>query len=162
MKKGIIFIFIIVILLTSGCTKNENEVSNQKLVHEHCTRLATAKEGINVNLSYEIYYKGEVLTKLEATEEVETADVEVQNQYENAYKSIHSNYEGLKYYNTSVTKKDNKITSKIIIDYEKIDVDKLIEIEGEEDNIFENKIPKVDKWKSLAKSIGTTCEKVTE
>ena len=39
-------------------------------------------------------------------------------------------------------------------------IDKLIEIEGEEDNVFENKIPKVSKWLDLSKKFGTTCELV--
>ena len=51
-----------------------------------------------------------------------------------------------------------RIIRKIIDD--KVDIDKLIEIEGEEDNIFENKIPKVSKWLDLSKKFGTTCELV--
>ena len=43
-----------------------------------------------------------------------------------------------------------------------IDIDKLIDIEGEKDNIFENKVAKVDKWLELAKRLGTKCELVEE
>ena len=48
------------------------------------------------------------------------------------------------------------------INYDKVDVRKILSIEGEKDNIFENNKAKVEKWKSLAKKFGTKCEEVEE
>ena len=53
---------------------------------------------------------------------------------------------------------DTTVISDITINYEKIDVEKLLEIEGEEDNIIENGKAKVEKWLTLAKKFGTECE----
>ncbi len=162
MKKIILILIILITVITlTGCS-GSNTLTSNKLQHDHCTRNATAGEGIDVSLSYELYYKGDVLKKLESTEQVKTEDSATLDEYENAYKGIHKNYEGLKYYDTKVKRTNNSVTSTIIINYEKIDIDKLIEIEGEEDNIFEDKVPKVDKWKELAKKIGTTCETVSK
>ena len=66
------------------------------------------------------------------------------------------------YYDTKVTRGDTSVTRNAIINYDKIDIEKLLEIEGEEDNIIENGEAKVDKWLSLAKKFGTKCELVEE
>ena len=47
------------------------------------------------------------------------------------------------------------------IDYEKVDVSKLIALEGEEDNIYENNIPKLNKYLELGKKVGVTCSEST-
>ena len=168
MKKISIFIFLfLIIVLLSGCEdKKEKEVIiNNKTIntvsmeHKHCTREATATNA-EVKLEYDIYYTGEKLNILESKEEIISADDEVLNTYESAYKSIHANYEGLDNYDTKVVRGDTTVISTISINYDEIDINKLIEIEGEEDNIFVNKVPKVSKWLEFAKKFGTKCELV--
>ena len=156
-----------ILFFMSACTNNTVEVNGEKvdtskMIHEHCTRAGSAGSGIDVNLSYEIYYTGEILNIIESTERVETTQANTLDLYENAYKSIHKNYEGLDYYDAEVERTNNSVTSHITINYDKIDIGKLISIEGEDDNVFENKIPKVEKWKELAKKVGTKCSKVEE
>lgn len=162
----LLFIVIFLVVLLCGCKSKDKEViinnkpvNTSKMEHKHCTREATAT-GAEVKLEYDIYYTGNNLNILKSKEEIISADDEILNTYEEAYKSIHANYEGLDYYDTSVIRGDTTVTSNISINFDEIDIDKLIEIEGEEDNIFVNKIPKVDKWISLAKKFGTTCELV--
>ena len=67
-------------------------------------------------------------------------------------------YEGLKYYDNIVTRTDNSIISDTTINYAKIDIDKLLEIEGEEDNVIENGKVKLSTWLNFAKKFGVTCE----
>ena len=161
MKKVILTICIgIISIVLVGCDNNNKEVISKEKIHEHCTRNGIVENG-SALLSYEIYYTGDVLNLLEAIEEVSSSNSDLLDQYENAYKEIHKHYEGLNYYVTSVVRKDDRVTSTIRIDYDKIDINKLIEIEGEEDNIFEEKIPKASKWKELAKKVGTKCEIVS-
>ena len=109
-----------------------------------------------------MYYTGEILNILKSEEKVISSDQDVLTTYENAYKKIHTNYAGLDYYDTEVVRGDTTVTSTITINYDKIDIDKLLAIEGEEDNIIENGEAKVDKWLTLAKKFGTKCEDVTE
>lgn len=156
MKRYLIIILLLLLIpIVSGCDKSTK-------IHEHCTRSATAGEDVEVNLSYELYYENDVLEKLESVEQVISKNTIMLDTYETAYKDIHQNYHDLKYYETNLERKDNSVTSTIIINYAKIDIDKLIEIEGEEDNIFENKVPKASKWKDLAKKLGAKCEIVTD
>ena len=154
MKKYTIILLLIIPFIT-GCGTSEK-------MHEHCTRTATAGDDVDVKLEYDLYYKDDVLLKLESVEQITSKDEETLDTYESAYKNIHKNYEGLKYYDTSVNREKESVTSKIVIEYKKIDIDKLIEIEGEEDNIFENKVPKASKWKELAKKLGAKCEVVED
>lgn len=166
MKKISIIIVLFLVILLCGCESKDNEiiinnkpVNTSKMEHKHCTREATAT-GAEVKLEYDIYYTGSTLNILKSQEKVISANEEILNIYEEAYKNVHSNYSGLDYYDTEVIRGDTTVTSNISINYDEIDIDKLIEIEGEEDNIFINKVPKVDKWLELAKKFGTTCELV--
>ena len=169
MKKiSIIISLLLVIFLICGCEEkkekiiiNNEPINTSTMEHKHCTREASAT-GAEVKLEYDIYYTGDVLNILKSREEVISADDELLNTYEEAYKKIHANYEGVDYYDTEVIRGDTTVTSIMNINYDKIDVSKLIEIEGEEDNIFENNVPKASKWLSFAKKFGTTCELVED
>ena len=134
-------------------------VDENTKVHEHCTRTGVVSNG-SADLSYEIYYTGTRLNRVESTERVTSDSTEVLDQYEGSYKAIHAHYEGLDHYETKVIRADNSVTSKIIIDYDHIDIDELIAIEGEENNVFEDKVPKIAKWKELAKKVGMQCSVV--
>lgn len=147
MKK---LLLICLILLLCGC-------SNGTIIHEHCTRSGTISGDGSVELNYELYYKDDVLLKLESYETVYSEDSNLLDTYYDAYNKIHNNYKNLEYYNTKLDRSDSYVSSTMIIDYKNIDIDKLIQIEGEEDNIFENNIPKVSKWKEFAKKVGTKC-----
>ena len=61
---------------------------------------------------------------------------------------------------TEVIRGDTSVTRKTTINYDKINIKDLLDIEGEEDNIIENGEAKVEKWISLAKKFGTKCEEV--
>ena len=95
---------------------------------------------------------------MHAIEKVTSGDQSRLEEYEVAYKNISSHYEGLEYYNTSIIRDSNSVTNNTIINYEKIDIDKLLEIEGEEDNVVENGKVKLSTWLGFAEKFGTTCE----
>jgi len=153
MKK--IFILIGILFSLCGCSSNE-----KNLIHEHCSRVGTISLDGRAELNYELYYTGDVLIKLESYESVYSDDSIVLDTYQDAYQKIHDNYKDIKYYSTELKRDDKSVKSIMIIEYDKIDIDKLIEIEGVEDNIFDNKIPKASKWKEFAKKVGTSCSKV--
>lgn len=176
MKKISLFITILLgTLLLTGCestnttnntineiVSNGETINTKKMEQLHCTRTGVAGSGIEASLKYDVFYTGENINIVHSMEKVITADENTLDTYENAYRRIHSHYEGLEYYDTSVTRGDTAVSSDIVINYDKIDIDKLIEIEGEEDNIFENKVPKLEKWLALGKKLGISCEKGEE
>ncbi|MBR2678704.1 MAG: DUF1307 domain-containing protein [Bacilli bacterium] len=170
-KISLLIILLVCVLVISGCDSSEKTVKTSntnsnvktgKMVHKHCTRAATAGEGIDVSLNYELYYTDDLLNVLHSEEKVTSENSESLDTYEKAYKDIHANYKGLKYYDTDVVRDENSVTSIIHINYDKVNIAALIDIEGEEDNIFENGQAKVDKWISLSKKFGTKCTVVND
>ena len=170
MKKKVIFLLIIGLFLV-GCQDNEeskdstvsssSNASSNVMIHQHCTRSGSLSGG-EVELNYELYSTGEVLNRLESYEKVISSNSDILNTYEDAYKKINQNYEGLQYYDSSVLRENDFVLNTIKIDYDHIDIKKLLDIEGEEDNIIEDGVAKVDKWWELAKKFGTTCTEVKD
>ena len=141
-KKYLILLILIAFLV--GCenqeetqnreiTSEKQEVNTSETGHKHCTRQATAGSGINVELNYDLYYTGENINILHSEEKVMSASSKDLDTYEEAYKKIHANYNGLQYYDAKVDRGDTTVTSDIIINYDKIDIDALLDIEGEEE-----------------------------
>ena len=168
-KINYIILLLIGILFITGCTSSKNQVisngekvTTKEMVHKHCTRQGNGTSGVDVSLNYDIYYTGDILNILVSEEKVTASNQDSLTQYEDAYKKIHENYKGLEYYDTKVERTDDSVTSSITINYDKIDIEKLLEIEGEEDNIIENKQAKVTKWLELAKKFGTKCKEVED
>ena len=188
MKKNklskLVLIMMMVVLLT-GCGSNEssttsnnaNRNSNNSRSNESttpnssvsesdttgmekltCSREASAGSGVDVNLDYEIYYQGEYIQILHSTEQVVTDDQDTLDEYEDAYKGIYKNYEGLKYYDNTVTRTNDSVTSDTVINYGKIDTDKLLAIEGEDYNVIKDGKVKLDDWLEFAEQFGTKCE----
>lgn len=171
-KNKVIFLTILMLLLVTGCNNGTETNSNATTNNNsdaiignsvdtsiiNCTREATAKDNIEASFNYQIYYKGDYITLLHATEKVSSTDSNNLDTYENAYKNIKKRYNGLKYYDTKITRDDTSVTNDTTINYEKIDTNKLLEIEGSEDNVIENGKVKLETWMKFAKKLGVTCD----
>lgn len=147
-------IVLVMVLLLAGCGSN-SAVSSDGV--KKCTRTGTVTNG-STEMNYEVYYKGEYVVLLHSTEKIISDSSSVLDTYEEAYKSIFKQYEGLEYYDNKITRSSNSVTNEITINYEKIDMGKLLDIEGEENNVIENGKVKLDTWLSFAKKYGVTCE----
>ncbi len=169
-KKIFILILVCTVFLTACSSKKEQTkvesngevINTSSMKHKKCTRTGNAGTGIDVSLNYDLYYTGDILNILHSEEKVVATNESDLDTYEEAYKKIYKNYEGLKYYDAKVERGDTSVTSDLTINYDKIDIDALLSIEGEEDNIIENGKAKVDKWITLAKKFGTKCEDVDD
>lgn len=139
-------------------SNNRIETDTENMKKLSCTRDADAGAGIDVNLSYEVYYQGEYIQILYSKEQVISDDQDVLDEYENAYRSIDKNYEGLKYYDISIVRTEDSVTDETVINYGKIDIDKLLEIEGEEDNVIKDGKVKLDDWLEFTEPFGMKCE----
>lgn len=174
MKKisSLILLIIVSLFIVTGCNSQSNNKANNQVIsngekvdtktmkHKHCTRSADAGTNTDMVLEYDVYYTGEKLNLLISHEELKTEDQDMLKEYEDAYKKIATYYEGLEYYEQEVTKTSNSVTNKTTINYDKIDIKKLLAIEGEDDNIVENGEAKVDLYLALLKRFGGKCEDV--
>ncbi len=185
-KKIISLLLILILTITSsGCgsntVKKENEkdkkpINNNNALYDKgylevleedtknmekmtCTRQGNGINGAKANLNYTLYYQGEYLQILHSKEQVLTTNQDILTEYQNAYINIYKNYENLKYYETSIVREEGSVTNDTIINYSKLDTNKLLEIEGEEDNIIKDGKVKLDDWLKFAEKLGTTCEK---
>ena len=116
-------IVLVMVLLLAGCGSN-SAVSSDGV--KKCTRTGTVTNG-STEMNYEVYYKGEDVVLLHSTEKIISDSSSVLDTYEEAYKSIFKQYEGLEYYDNKITRNSNSVTNEITINYEKIDMGKLQE-----------------------------------
>ena len=179
MKKISLIVFCLILLLVTGCSSDKEEsstledlTSSSKEANSSidssgsgklmCTRDASAGEGIEVDLNYEIEYENGYIQVLHSNEKITSSDSESLDEYEAAYKKIAANYKGLKYYDTEVTRTSTEVINDTVINYAKIDMDKLLDIEGEEDNVIKDGKVALSTWLEFAEQFGTTCEEVAE
>lgn len=175
MKKNKIVSIIVIcflFLLIVGCdNKNKDDISVPKfdnskyntkgLEKTTCVRNTDTESGTDIDIEIELYSdKDGYLQILKTKETVKSTDKETLKEYHNAYKKVFSVYENMEYYDNTVENTNSTVTSTTYINYGKIDIDKLIEIEGTENNvkITDGKV-KLSDWKDFAKKYGTTCSK---
>lgn len=157
-KSRIVFILFLSLMLITGCLSNEEK--DYKVMH--CTRDAksTAGDNVNIKLSYQIYYKDDYVKKVIATDEVTSSDSSVIEQYASSYKKIYASYDGLEHFSNKIDVSTHSMTSVTEIDYAHIDTDRLLEIEGKDDNVIDKdgKVPLKD-FIAFYEKYGADCEK---
>ena len=153
--KKIIFsltIFLTVVLFTAGCGSS-NKVT--------CTLESDqSASGYKLKAEYNIYYDGDVVTKVDTTETIESSNNSILSYFEKATKEQYkTNNEKYKGYDYEVTNKDGKVVSKVTVDYSKQDLKKFVEDNPAMES-FVNKDNKLtlDGVKSMYESVGATCK----
>ncbi|MBR6948859.1 MAG: DUF1307 domain-containing protein [Bacilli bacterium] len=167
MKKIIksIILVISVLLLTAcgtedmekGITVSSKTDTSNKNGTLLCSRSAEAQNNAKASFIYEIDYKNGYITKLHSKEEITSSSDEVLDTYEEAYRNIFKAYEDLKYYDNNITRSKSSVVSDTTIDYSKVDIEKLKEIEAQEDSIIKNGKVSLKDWLTFAETFGTTC-----
>lgn len=130
-RKLFLIVLLCSIFIVSGC-KSDHDYDVV-----HCTRTASLNDSnTTVDLKYEIYYENEYVKKTVSTEQITSSDQNTLSEYESSYNKVFDQYRDIKYYNNTITKKDNSLISVTKIDYTKVDFNRIVEIEGEKGNIF--------------------------
>lgn len=179
-KSKCLLLIIILLLLVIGCKKDEPEIINMSGTDEKFNdvaeyninikgsgRLQCVRDvnitGLEDDFRYYVTYKNGVITMLHSKEKVTGTNQELLDEYEEAYKSIKDQYKGLRYYDITVTRDENSVIYDTVINYEKIDMKKLKEIEpdieGQVDIYKGNKLM-LKTWWEFSKEMGMTCKGV--
>ena len=154
MKKFVFSMALVLttILFVTGCG------SSEKIT---CTLESDqSASGYKLKSEYVIYSDGEVVSKVETTETVESTNNTVLAYFEKTlkeqYKTNNDKYKG---YDYEVTNKDGKVVSSVTIDYSKMNLNKFIE-DNEAMKSFVNSDNKltVKGVKSMYESVGATCK----
>ena len=152
MKKKILLfsgIFIFLVLIT-GCSKESGNLMT-------CTR-SMNQNNIKTNLKYSVSYDGDYVTRVKSVETIETDSEDILNSYKSHIESLCSPYKDVDYYKYDVEVNDNKLTSTVDINYEKVDTDKLLEIDSANGQLIKDGKIKVSDIKSVYESLGAICE----
>lgn len=157
--KVISIVLVMIICFVCGCESDNKKVSNKSSNVLKCTRTAVSQGDISTSLKYSIYYSGEYVTKTVSIEKITSDNDSVLEQYKEAYEKVFEGYKDIPYYDNKVEKYGDTVTSTTVIDYLKVDTKLLLEIEGEEGNIYD-KDGKVRKETlvNLYKKYGAKCE----
>lgn len=151
--KKFIFLLPIFILCLTGC-------GNEKTGSIVCTLSSKdAVNGYQLNSTYKINYKGEIVESVE-TEEVVTSDKEeilstFETSLNNTYKKTNDTYGGYTY---KVTKEDGKVTSKVTIDYSKMDIEQFVTDQPALKSYVKDNKLLTDGLKSMYETLGATCK----
>lgn len=167
-KKWMILLMGIALFFT-GCDKEQGGIQatsidtskydTKKFSYITCKRDTSTEDNSKVDIQYEIYYnEKDDVEVLKSREEVTSSNQKVLEKYKNAYENIYSVYNDLEYYDHEIIEEEGKIISVTYINYGKVSMDRLMEIEGYEDNVkVTNGKIKLEDWKSFAKKYGTQC-----
>ena len=149
--KKIIILGVALLILVTGCgTKQE-----KKMI---CTRTSNMN-GVKIDLRYEVTYQGNNVNKVESTEKVESDSKETLNTYKEAVENLYSNFDNIENYKYNVIIEGYTLTSTVNIDYTKIDINELLEIDSSVQQLLnDNKKVDLDKITQVYESAGAVCE----
>lgn len=151
MKKLKLLLVVLLALIVTGCGKAEEKTMT-------CTRTLN-QDGLKMEFNYTVTYQGDYVKTVKSVEKVTSDDPTVLDTYKSAVEQLYAPYEKLDYYDTKVTIEGNTMTSTADINYEKIDVDKLIELDSANKQMFTDGKIKVETMESVYNQVGATCTK---
>ncbi len=151
MKKLKLLLVVLLGLMVTGCGQTEEKTMT-------CTR--TLKQGnVSMDLKYTVKYKGDYVTRVSSVEKVTSDDAAVLDTYKTATEELYKTYKDIKYYDTKVTIDGDTLTSTADINYEKIDMDKLVETDSAIGQLLTDGKIKVETMEEMYNQLGATCKK---
>lgn len=153
MKKKILFVLPILMLVLTGCGKEE---TGQVV----CTLKSNdVVSGYQIESKYTINYKGDFVKSVETVETVTSESQKFLSAFEStikdSYKKADEAYGGYTY---DVKKDGNKVISTVTIDYSSMNLKKFIEDQPILKSYTENNKLKTSGAKVIYENLGATCE----
>ena len=146
-----VFLGVFILFLVTGCGNSDNTSSMT------CTRTMD-QNNIKTSLKYNVEFKDGYVLRIKSVETVETSSSDILDTYKEQIESLYSPYQDVDYYANNVNIEDNKLTSKVDINYEKVDTDRLLEIDSANGQLIKDGKISVNDIKSVYESLGAICE----
>lgn len=153
MKKKIA-ISIVMIIMIFCCTACNPETGTMT-----CTMSSYPTDGITLRSTYTAEYENNIVRTLETTEQVTAEDKDNLEVYEERIQELYQGYQGIDYYENKTEIKGNTLTSTTNINYEKVDTDKLIEVDSDNGGIIKNGKVNIDDLREMYEQNGCNCKK---
>lgn len=154
MKKYIlIFSSVICLIFIIVLSVYYNKYRNNIMI---CT-YSTEADVYSMKTKYVVKYKNKVVNNVSTEEIFIKNDPTTLNEYKSTLENMYMPYNNLKYYDYSITIKDNQVISKTNINYKKLDMKKFIEIDSNNKSILTNNKVSIKKLKKIYKNNGARC-----
>lgn len=151
MKKiSIILLLTIAVVLCSACESKSGKVT--------CTSTTSPNETTTLKSEYNITYKDGYVTELKTKETIKTATKSDLDTYKEALENVYAEYNKLDYYQNSISIEDDTLISTTVINYNKVDTKKLIEIDQNNAELVKNGKVSYSDVKKMYESAGATCK----
>lgn len=153
MKKKIA-ISIVMIIMIFCCTACNPETGTMT-----CTMSSYPTDGITLRSTYTAEYENNIVKNLETMEQVTAEDKDNLEVYEERIQELYQGYQGIDYYQNKTEIKGNTLTSTTNINYEKVDTNKLIEVDSDNGGIIKNGKVNIDDLREMYEQNGCNCKK---
>lgn len=150
--KKVILLGLAILLCLTGCGNKEESLK--------CTLSSKdVVNGYSIESTYNINAKNDLVESVDTVEEVTSDSKEVlktfETQLNDTYKKMNETYGGYEY---SISIDGDKLTSKVTIDYNKMNIDQFIKDQPTLKSYVEKGKLKLDGIKSMYEALGATCE----
>ena len=138
MKKKTLLLILVIGIIT-GCAPKTGTMT--------CTMKTYPTKGITIRSTY-------IATEKITAEEKDNLEV-----YQEKIDELYADYQDIDYYQNNTKIKGNTLTSTTLIDYNKVDTDKLIEVDSGNAGVIKNGKVEINNLEKLYKQNGCNCKK---
>ena len=154
MKKPVlsilVILFLVVIIFIVVITRIDFN-------HLLCTYTSKV-DNLTIKATHSISIKDKYVTTLITKEVLSSNDVDTLYNYKSLLEDKYSKYQDIKYYDNKMTISNNELIITTKIDYQKIDVTKLIEIDKNNKQLFTNNKVYYKDLKKQYEQLGAICK----
>lgn len=111
-----------------------------------------------VTATYNVWYQGEIVSKIKSIESLTSSNESTLEDYREKMSTLYSPYSGIDYYNYNINQKGNQVSVTLDVNYEKVDVEKLISIDPNNESFFHEGKVYLSTLLDLYENVGVICD----
>ncbi len=145
------------IVIPDAVKKSSTELEDGTIKTMKC-HLSKTESGALFDLSYFADYKGSYVTNIRSNEKIASDNTSTLETYKQMVEQNYEPFDEVEYYNYSVKIDGDTLISTTDIDYSKIDIDKVLQIDPSSSALIKNGKININTLKKAYESIGATCD----
>lgn len=149
-SKILLPLFIVVIL--TGCSSKNYKSKTCSL------SLQNTEDNYTLTLTRDIYYDGEYVMNTVSHDKIEASNNAILNKYEKQFEDVKKQYDGIKYYDVTISNNGGMLDAVTKVDYTKVDTNKIIKITNNNDLFEKDGKLKVSKLIKSYEDQGLECK----
>ena len=143
----------------SGNDSSNEESKEQVMICHNSSSQTSSQNNVKLDLTYTVYYVDDYVTRVKSVEEVESDDTDLLEAYQDQVEKIYEPYKNVRYYDYEVVISGKRLTSRVDIDYEHIDTDKLIDIDSSNATLIKDGKVAIYNIENIYKQKQANCER---